>query len=209
MDVDVVSDGGPTAKGSTGFAGCAVALVLFVVLMAGVAWVLDELVKGLDGYGQLEQTGTGASGSVVEPYGPGASARYEDGLKITVSRPHEESDGTYRFTVTYDNDTGQELLLGGEPTGGADPALEVREGEPLDDDYSHDYFLTWLNEQECAAALTAPLGEGETRSVPVHVEPSRKGIPVTVEVEPADDDFRETAYFLLSLERPGRYRTFA
>ncbi|MFF5161072.1 hypothetical protein ACFY3N_33495 [Streptomyces sp. NPDC000348] len=205
MDTDSVPAGAPAAKGSGRAVGCAIALLVLVVLTGLGAWALDEFEKGLDGYGQLEQAG--ASGSVADPLGPGMTARYEDGLRITVGSPHREPDGTYRLTVTYDNGTGEEVPLGGESIGGASPSLEIREGESLDD-YSAGYSLTWLNRQECASALAPPLGADETRGVPLHVRPSEEGIPVTVEVEPADDGSREKAYFQLVLDRPDRYSVF-
>ncbi|MEU7469404.1 hypothetical protein AB0A94_12825 [Streptomyces sp. NPDC044984] len=181
----------PAVKETGCFIGCAVALLLFLVLLAWGAWALDEFEKGLDGSGQLEQTG--ASGDRWDPLGPGATARYEDGLKVTVGPPRREPDGTYGLTVTYENDTDEEVSF----DDGCE-TLEVREGEPSDDAVGHD--LTWLNRRECDSALARPLGVDETRSVPVHVEPSGRGVPVTVEVGWPYGTSRDAAYFLLGLD---------
>ncbi|MEW2076935.1 hypothetical protein AB0941_25385 [Streptomyces sp. NPDC013433] len=190
MDTDVVPAGTPAAKESGCFIGCAIALLLFLVLLAWGAWALDEFEKGLDGSGQLEQAG--ASGDKWDPLGPGATARYEDGLKVTVSPPRREPDGTYGLTVTYENDTDEEVSFGGTCE-----TLEVREGEPVDDLVGHD--LTWLNRRECDSAHARPLGVDETRGVPVRVEPSRRGVPVTVEVGWPYGTSRDAAYFRLDL----------
>ncbi|MFF8032414.1 MULTISPECIES: hypothetical protein [unclassified Streptomyces] len=198
MDTDPAPTDAPTAENPGCFIGCAVAMLLLTVLIALGAWALEEFEKGLDGDGQLERTG--ASGSVVDPLGPGATARYEDGLEITVSPPRREADGTYDLTVTYENDTDEEVSLGGETLGDAvGAALTVREGEPLDD-HAVGHYLTWMNWRECAFALTPPLGEDETREVTVRVRPDKRGTPVTVEVIPPDDGYRETAYFQVTLD---------
>ncbi|GAA4949883.1 hypothetical protein GCM10023238_15230 [Streptomyces heliomycini] len=63
---------------------------LLLGLLAWGAWALDEFEKGLDGAGQLEQSG--ALGDRRDPLGPGATARYEDGLKVTVGPPRREPD---------------------------------------------------------------------------------------------------------------------
>jgi hypothetical protein len=179
---------------------CAIALLVLTVLAGLGAWALAELEKGLDGYGQLEQGG--ASGSVADPLGPDATARYEDGLKITVSAPRREADGTYGFTITYDNGTDEELHLGGESVQGSvstiGPApLVVRAGRSLDD-YVTDYDLTWLNEEAAALALMPPLAPDDERTIPVHISVTRRGIPVTVEVDVPAAGYRETAYFQIT-----------
>ncbi|WP_404962310.1 hypothetical protein [Streptomyces sp. 147326] len=201
MDTNPTPTDTPTADKPRWFNGCAVAVVVLIVLFGVGAWALAEFEKGFDGYGQLEQSGP--SGYVADPLGPGATARYEDGLKVTVSRPREESDGSYSLTVTYENDTDEELRPGGESSdssvseSGSAP-LVVRAGKSLDD-YASGYGLTWLNRRESAAALMPPLGADEKRTVPVRIKPGSKGIPVTVEVDPPTADFRETAYFQLTL----------
>lgn len=202
MDTDPTPTDIPTADEPRRFNGCAIAAVVLAVLVVLGAWALAEFEKGLDGYGQLEQGGP--SGYVADPLGPGATARYEDGLKVTVSRPRPESDGTYSLTVTYENDTDEELRPGGEsPEAGVSEygsaPLVVRAGTSLDD-YASGYSLTWLNWRESAAALVPPLGTDEKRSVPVRVKPSRTGVPITVEVDPPAAGFRETAYFQLTLD---------
>ncbi|MEU3732853.1 hypothetical protein AB0E81_26095 [Streptomyces sp. NPDC033538] len=201
MDTDLAPTPAPTGENSGCAIGCVVGVLFLVMLVVGGAWVLDELVKGLDGDGQLEQVG--ASGGVADPLGPGVVARYEDGLNVTVDPPHREPDGTYSFTVTYENGTDEKILPGGESSedsvSEAGPApLSVRAGEPLDN-YS-EYDLTWLNRQESAFLLILPLDGGETRSVPVRVKPSERGTPVTVEVAPPDDGYRDTAHFQFVLD---------
>ncbi|MCX5078058.1 hypothetical protein OG321_37040 [Streptomyces sp. NBC_00424] len=202
MDTDQTPPGTPTSDRPRGLNGCAVAVVVLTGLVILAAWALAEFEKGFDGYGQLEQSGP--SGYVADPLGPGATARYEDGLKVTVSRPRPEPDGSYSLTVTYENDTDEELRPGGESSdAGASeygPApLVVRAGKSLDD-HASGYSVTWLNRREAAAALVPPLGTEKKRTVPVRVKPSVKGIPVTVEVDPPTAGFRETAYFQFSLD---------
>ncbi|MER7487367.1 hypothetical protein ABTY20_15945 [Streptomyces sp. NPDC126497] len=188
MDTDAVSDAPPATKGSGCFAGCAVVLLLFLGLLGRGARELDAFEKGLDGSGQLEQAG--ASGDRGDPLGPGATARYEDGLKVTVGPPRREPGGTYGVTVTYENGTDEEVSLGG-----ACETLGVRAGEPGDDAVAQD--PTWLNREECDSALARPLGVDGTRGVPLRLEPGGRGIPVTVEVGWPYGTSRDTAYFLL------------
>ncbi|QFX86290.1 hypothetical protein GEV49_20735 [Streptomyces sp. SYP-A7193] len=181
--------------------GCLVAFFVLTLLVVLGARALDDFEKSLDGDGQLEQVG--ASGSVADPLSPGLVARYEDGLNVTVDPPQRKPDGTYSFTVTYDNGTDEKILPGGESVEDsvnewAPAHLTVRAGESLDD-YS-EYNLKWLNEQESAFLLVLPLDAGETRSIPVTVQPSERGIPVTVEVAPPDDGYRSTAYFQFPLD---------
>ncbi|MEU7602188.1 hypothetical protein AB0B78_28370 [Streptomyces sp. NPDC040724] len=192
----------PTADRPRWFNGCAIAAVVLIVLVGLGAWALAEIEKGLDGYGQLEQSGP--SGYVADPLGPGATARYEDGLKVNVSRPRPESDGSYTLTVTYENGTDEELRPGGESSdssvsGFGNAPLVVRAGKSLDD-YASGYSLTWPNQEESAAALMPPLGTDKKRTVPVRIKPGSKGTPVTVEVAPPTAGFRETAYFELTLD---------
>jgi hypothetical protein len=201
MDMEPTSTDTPAAINSRWFSGCAIAGIVLAALMAFAAWSLTRLEKGLDGYGQLEQAG--ASGSAAEPLGPGATARYEDGLEITVSPPRAEADGTYAFSVIYENGTGKELRPGGESFDDSvselGPApLVVRPGRSLDD-YVTDYDLTWLDQEKSASVLMPPLAGGEKRTVPVRIKPTRAGIPVTVEVDPPDAGYREAANFQLTV----------
>ncbi|WP_030759635.1 hypothetical protein [Streptomyces sp. NRRL F-2664] len=201
MDTDRTPTDTPAADTPRWLKGCTLAALVLLGLAGLGAWGLAEFEKGLDGYGQLEQSGP--SGSVADPLGPGATARYEDGLKITVSRPRAEPDGTYSLTVTYDNDTDEELRPGGESAASAvseygDAPLTVRAGRSLDDHTSGD-SLDWLNSKESAAALLPPLGTDRTRRVPVRVRPGAKGATVTVEVDPPAAGYRETAHFQLTL----------
>ncbi|CAM5231312.1 hypothetical protein SCALM49S_04995 [Streptomyces californicus] len=181
------------APSSRGFYGCAIAMVVAVVLIALAAAGLSDFEKGLDGDGQMEQPGP--EGSSSQPLGAGMTARYEDGLWVTVSAARPEGDGVYRLTVTYENDTDGELHLGRTSL---DRPLAVRGGAADEDDTS-DYSTSWVNSEQSEDALAPVLPEGESRVVPALVEPSRKGAPVTVEVTPPHSGYRETAYFELSV----------
>ncbi|MGW0885716.1 hypothetical protein [Streptomyces sp. NPDC002671] len=201
MDTDSTSPDTAAAGDMRWFSGCAIAAVVLAVVVAFGACALEDVEKGLDGYGQLEEQ-DGASGSVADPLGPGATARYEDGLKITVSAPRAEADGTYAISVTYDNGTDEELHPGGESFDGSvselGPApLVVRPGKSLDN-YVTDYDLTVLDRGSVAAMLWSPLAGGDQRTVLVRFKPTQAGIPVTVEVAPPDAGYRETAYFQLT-----------
>lgn len=186
------TDTSPPAS-SRGFFGCVIALIAFFTLIALGAHAITEFEKGLDGDGQLEQPGL--SGSVSQPLGPGTTARYEDGLRVTVSHPERHDDGTYSATVTFKNDTDEGLRLGGEEFS---DALDVEPGES-GQDYAPGEDVNWLNPDEAAAVLLPPLPEGEERTVPVRLKPDRKGGPVTLEVTPPHPGYRETAYFQLTL----------
>ncbi|MFD3813567.1 hypothetical protein ACFWRZ_00675 [Streptomyces rubiginosohelvolus] len=176
-----------------GFYGCAIALIVLFTLIALGAHALTEFEKGLDGDGQLEQPGP--SGSASQPLGPGTTAWYEDGLWVTVSHPERHDDGAYSATVTFKNDTDEELRLGDEAFS---DTLDVEPGES-GEDYASGEDVNWLNPDEAAAVLLPPLPEGEERTVPVRLKPDRKGAPVTLEVNPPHPGYRETAYFQLTL----------
>ncbi|MDH6228861.1 hypothetical protein [Streptomyces sp. MJP52] len=202
MNTEQAPGGTPTADTPRWSKGCSIAVFVLLGLTGLGAWGLAELEKGLDGYGQLEQGGP--AGSVADPLGPGATARYEDGLKVTVSRPRPEPDGTYGLTVTYDNGTdGTVRPIGDSPGTGVSeygPApLVVRAGRSLDD-HSSGVTPSWLNSEEVAAALVPPLGPDRRRTVPVRIKPNGEGVTVTVEVAPPTASFRETAYFQLTLD---------
>ncbi|TYR66000.1 hypothetical protein FY004_03325 [Streptomyces parvus] len=176
-----------------GFYGCVIALIAFFTLIALGAHALTEFEKGLDGDGQLEQPGP--SGSVSQPLGPGTTARYEDGLWVTVGRPERHDDGTYGVTVTFKNGTDEDLRLGDEEYSGT---LDVQPGES-GQDYAPGDNVSWLNRDEAASVLAPPIPEGEKRTVPVRLKPERKGSPVTLEVTPPHSGYRESAYFQLTL----------
>ncbi|MFD0274019.1 hypothetical protein ACFVHB_08895 [Kitasatospora sp. NPDC127111] len=200
MNTDQTPTTAPDGPRSRGFNCCAIAAIVLLVLFGLGGMALTEFEKGIDGYGQLEG---GLAGSVAEPLGAGTTARYEDGLKITVSRPKQEPDGSYGFTVTYDNGTDEEVRPGGAGPGssvgttGSAP-LVVRAGKSLDD-HTTVPALTWLNPDACAAALAPPLGKGRKLSVPVRVRPGTTGSPITVQVAPKSAGFRETAYWQFDL----------
>ncbi|AWI31238.1 hypothetical protein [Streptomyces tirandamycinicus] len=202
MDTDWALTDTPSPDTPRWFKGCAIAVLVLLGLTGLGAWGLAEFEKGLDGYGQLDQSGP--AGSVADPLGPGATARYEDGLKVTVSRPRPEPDGTYGLTVTYDNGTDETIHpIGESPDAGvsaySSAPLVVRAGWALDD-YSSETTLNWLNSREAAAGLVSPLSPDRKRTVPVRIRPNGEGITVTVEVTPPTASFRETAYFQLTLD---------
>lgn len=184
----------PTADGSRWFHGCWIAAIALLALFALAAHAVTEFEKSLDGDGQMEQPGL--SGGAYEPLGPGATARYEDGLRVTVSIPEAHDDGTYSLTVTYENGTDEDLAL--DRSSYSTP-LTVRAGEASDEDHYAGYDVEWLNYDRATAALAPPLGEDDERTVPIRLKPSRKGIPVTVEVTPSNANSRETAHFQLTL----------
>ncbi|WP_257136594.1 hypothetical protein [Streptomyces sp. f150] len=186
------TDTSPVAS-SRGFYGCVIALIAFFTLIALGAHAITEFEKGLDGDGQLEQPGP--SGSVSQPLGPGTTARYEDGLWVTVSHPERHDDGTYSATVTFKNDTDEELRLGDEAFS---DTLDVEPGES-GQDYAPGQDVNWLNPDEVASAPAPLLPEGDERTVPVLLKPDRKGAPVTLEVTPPHPGYRETAHFQLTL----------
>ncbi|MGW1088126.1 hypothetical protein ACWD4L_17820 [Streptomyces sp. NPDC002596] len=202
---------GPTSGGSgtdrMWHVGCITALLGLVALGLLGLWGLSEMEKGLDGYGQIEEAADGASGSVADPLSPGTTARYEDGLQVTVSAPRRVSHGrAYSFTITYENGTDRAISLGGssadETASEYGPApLVIRAGKPLDD-YGPDDGSTsdWLNRLEAGTELLSRLDEGKSVTVPVRVTGSRKGMPITVEVAPPDDGSRESAYWQLTLD---------
>ncbi|GAA2470086.1 hypothetical protein GCM10010406_02010 [Streptomyces thermolineatus] len=189
-------------------AGCSAVLVVLAVVVALVARGIAELEKGLDGYGQLEKADE-PYGSVYDPLGPGGTARYEDGLEVTVGEPRREPDGAaYRFTVTYRNGADEPLNMGGDSVWdsvseyGSAP-LVVRAGKPGDDDERPDPEGTgrWLNQEEAGTRLLRPLGRGDRLTVVVRVAGGTKGMPVAVEVEPSSDPYyRDTAHWELRLD---------
>ncbi|WP_412074874.1 hypothetical protein ACLF6K_01775 [Streptomyces xanthophaeus] len=200
MDTDSTPDTAATGS-PRWFKGCAIALLVLTVLVLLGAAALAEVEKGLNGYGHLDNGGT--SGSVANPLSPGTTARYDDDLEVTVSRPRREADGSYRFTITYDNGTDEVLHPGGPSLKTsvstiADAPVVVRPGRSLDD-YASGYDLTWLNEDEAASVLMPPLGKDKKRTVLVRVMPGKPGTPVTVEVVPPPAGYRETAYWQLDL----------
>lgn len=183
----------PAADGSRWFYGCWIAAIALLALFALAAHAVTEFEKSLDGDGQMEQPGR--SGSAYQPLGPGATARYEDGLRVTVSAPEAHDDGTYSLTVTYKNGTDEDLALDGDSYSAS---LAVRAGE-AHDEYATGYTVRQLDGAKSAAALAQPLPEDDERTVPLRLKPSRKGIPVTVEVSTPTPGSRETAHFQLTL----------
>ncbi|MBV7246469.1 hypothetical protein KDV96_22030 [Streptomyces sp. MW-W600-10] len=195
MDTEEATTAAETSPAASprGFYGCVIALIVFFTLIALGAHAFAEFEKGLDGDGQLERPGS--SGSAYRTLGPGTTARYEDGLWVTVSFPERHDDGAYSLTVTFKNGTDEELLLGEESLS---DTLEV-EPDESGQDYAAGSYVDWLNWDESASALAPPLPEGEERTVPVRLKPDRKGTPVTVSVTPPHPGHRETARYQLTL----------
>ncbi|MGP3973156.1 hypothetical protein ACTWQF_03795 [Streptomyces sp. 8N114] len=194
--------------------GCLVLLGVGTLLLVVGMLLLAELEKGLDGYGQLEEGADGTSGSVADPLAPGATAEYEDGLRVTVGeveRVAGAAAGTYRFTVTYENDSDGELRIGerGAETNASeydDAPLVVRAGESLDDTGAEDGSTSdWHNREAAGRTLTKPLGEDESVTVPVRVTVSPGNgdkTSLTVSVLPEGQDagmYRDTAYWQMTL----------
>ncbi|MEU8924379.1 hypothetical protein AB0D10_26135 [Kitasatospora sp. NPDC048545] len=199
MDTDSTPTN-PPAPGSPRWAGgCGIAVAVLTALVVLGSVALGEFEKGLTGYGHLE----GTSGSDAEPLRPGATARYDDGLTITVSAPHREPDNTYGFTVTYDNGTDEELRPGGTPpdTGvgvsGFAPIV-VRGGKPRSPDIPG-WGVTVLDRAGTESALTPPLGKDRKRTVPVRIKPDKEGGFVTVKVTPQSAGYRDAAYWQFTL----------
>ncbi|MFE7589535.1 hypothetical protein ACFU6K_09045 [Kitasatospora sp. NPDC057512] len=196
-----------------------VVLAVLTALVVLGAMALAKFEDSLTQHGYVKGPGT-----VVEPLRAGGTARYDDGLRITVGPPHREPDGSYSFTITYDNGTGEELRPGGTSpdtgvgtTGGAAPVV-VRAGKALDSGLpsTPSAFgagpgsapvptpvpapgMTVLDLAATVTALTPPLGTEQKRTVPVRVKPDRAGGPVTVEVAPKSPGFRDTAYWQFDL----------
>ncbi|MFF2545733.1 hypothetical protein ACFVUY_24585 [Kitasatospora sp. NPDC058063] len=193
--------------------GCGIAVALLTALVVVGAMVLAEFEDSLTQHGYVKGPGT-----VVEPLGAGGTARYDDGLRITVSPPHREPDNSYSFTITYDNGTGRELRPGGTSpdtglgTTGASAPVVVRPGKALDSGVPSPTAapgaghapvpapgMTFLDGAASVTALTPPLGTEQKRTVPVRVKPDREGGPVTVEVAPKSPGYRDTAYWQFDL----------
>ncbi|MEU9045236.1 MULTISPECIES: hypothetical protein [unclassified Kitasatospora] len=179
--------------------GCGIATVVLTVLAVLGAVALAEFEKGLAGDAPPERP----SGSASDPLRPGAATHYDDGLTITVSPPHRESDDTYSFTVTYDNGTDEELRPGGTSpdtsigTSGSAPIV-VHAGTALAPDIPG-WGVTVLDRAGSASVLMPPLGKDQKRTVPVRVKPDKEGSFVTVEVTPTSAGYRETAYWQFDL----------
>ncbi|MFB7125109.1 hypothetical protein [Kitasatospora sp. NPDC056273] len=189
--------------------GAALAVLTALVVLGAMA--LAKFEDSLTQHGYVKGPGT-----VVEPLRAGGTARYDDGLGITVGPPRREPDGSYSFTITYDNGTGEELRPGGTSpdtgvgTTGGSAAVVVRAGKAIDSGplSTPSAFgsapapaasMTFLDQATTVTALTPPLGTEQKRTVPVRVKPDKAGGPVTVEVAPKSPGFRDTAYWQFDL----------
>ncbi|KPC60551.1 hypothetical protein ADL29_29005 [Streptomyces chattanoogensis] len=138
--------------------------------------------------------------------GPGGTAEYADGLSVTVSAPSREPDGSYRFTITYDNDADEPISpIGGSEDGVSqyeishDPLI-VRAGKRYGADAAAPGDLNWANDEQVARKLLPSLEEGESVTVPIHITDAKRGTPVTVEVEPQSAGYREGANWEFTLD---------
>lgn len=190
----------PPTSGSPNWATiCGIVVTVLTALLVLGGMALAKFEDSLTQHGYLKN-----SGSVAEPLRPSATARYDDGLTITVSRPHREPDNSFRFTITYDNCTDKELRPGGKTpdtsvgTIGDSAPIVVRAGKPLDSDISSSDVI-FLDRAETVSALMPTLGEGQKRTVPIRVKPGTAGNPVTLEVRPSSAGYREIAYWQLDL----------
>ncbi|MCK8678778.1 hypothetical protein [Streptomyces lichenis] len=124
-------------------------------------------------------------------------------MEATVSAAHPEADDGYSLTAIYGNGTDTTQHPGGEErveavSGIGDAPLVIRSGERTMD-YDPGAGRNWTNQDESADALLPPPAEDEERPVPVRLRSDRKGVPVTVEVRPADPGYRDAAYCRLTL----------
>ncbi|MFG3253892.1 hypothetical protein [Streptomyces sp. NPDC048172] len=204
MTMEETADGPVTGAATGGDSkwtvGCAVALTIVTVLAALGAIALQEFEKGLDGTGQVEAAG-GPDGSVADPFAAGDTARYEDGLKVTVGDAERGSGGVHRFTVTFENGTDDPLPLGETGSYAADGLLGVCAGEPLDDctpDDARD--VDWVNSESVTARFQGELKPGDSLTVPLRLKGDGEGTqPVTVETTPYSASYRDTVYWRLDL----------
>ncbi|MGW7585658.1 hypothetical protein ACWGKU_31915 [Kitasatospora sp. NPDC054768] len=193
--------------------GCGIALALLTALVVLGAMALAKFEDSLTQHGYVKGPGT-----VVEPLHAGGTARYDDGLRITVSPPHREPDNSYSFTITYDNRTGKELRPGGTSpatgvgtTRGSAPVV-VRAGKAIDSGSPSATpassagpapvpapGMTVLDVAASVTALTPPLDTEQHRTVPVRVKPDKDGGPATVEVAPKSPGYRDIAYWQFDL----------
>ncbi|MFF4948406.1 hypothetical protein [Streptomyces chattanoogensis] len=192
-----VASSGDGAAG-TGSSGCAIAgIVLTGVVLLGIlalAWVVESVKDPR----RLETD---------SPLGPGGTAEYADGLRVTVSTPSRQPDGSYRFTITYDNDTDEPIRpIGDSEDGGVsqyeishDPLI-VRAGKVYGTDAAAPGDINWANDEQVARKLLPPLEEGESVTVPIHITDAKRGTPVTVEVEPPSAGYREGANWEFTLD---------
>ncbi|MFG2142255.1 hypothetical protein [Streptomyces sp. NPDC048650] len=194
---DVASLGDDAAR--TGASrGCAIAgIVLACLLLLGLV-ALDWLEDSVKDPRRLESDSSSS-------LGPGETAEYADGLRVTVSVPSKASDGSYRFTITYDNDTDEPIRPIGDSEDGVSQydishaPLIVRAGKLYDDD-ADPADINWANDEQAARKLLPSLEEGESVAVPIHVTDARRGTPVTVEVQPPSAGYRPGAGWEFTLD---------
>ncbi|MFD3513802.1 hypothetical protein [Streptomyces sp. NPDC058657] len=192
-------DGSPSldnnAARSGASKGCAIAGVVLACLALLGLVALDRLADSMKDPRRLE-----SSSSLV----PGQTAEYADGLRITASEPTQEPDGSYRFTLTYDNGTDEPIRPIGDSEDGVsqydishDPLI-VRAGTRYGGDAAA-VDINWANDAQVARELLPPLEPGENVTVPIHVTGARRGTPVTVEVEPQSAGYRPGASWEFTL----------
>ena len=177
--------------------GCVVALTILTVLAGLGAVVLQEFEEGLDGTGQIESADGAPDGSVADPFSAGDTARYEDGLQVTVGDVARMRGGARHVTVTFENGTDEPLPLESGQGMQHDRLLDVCAGEPLDDcapDDARD--VTWVNADAATAELHGRLAPGDSLTVPVQVQGDGHGTqPVTLASTPYSASDRDTVYW--------------
>ncbi|MCQ4084154.1 DUF4190 domain-containing protein [Streptomyces sp. RB6PN25] len=122
---------GEATNGGQALAGSVLGVIAVLVSIAMIALVATSVVGDFFGSGTSL---TSSRGTYDNPLGPGGTASYGDGTKVTVSAPqtftppsgvsgYTSGDGAYRFTVSVRNTGLTDLNLGDYTyygTGGAD-----------------------------------------------------------------------------------------
>ncbi|WP_431042407.1 hypothetical protein ACQUSR_11140 [Streptomyces sp. P1-3] len=173
-------------------------VTVIVLILSGVCfftYAIYSLEKSLKGNGGVE-------GSAENPLGAGDTERYENGLRVTVSEPRLEPDGTtHRFTVTYENESDRTLTA--LPMGAGRVPLVVNDGEPLDHDDPDDSSSSYtIDLEETVRKLLTRLDAGDSITVPVRVVGSKEGMTITVKVWMPFEGYRydHPVYWTLTLD---------
>ncbi|RLV08668.1 hypothetical protein CTZ27_07795 [Streptomyces griseocarneus] len=103
---------GETQDGVPALVGLVVGAITATVCLGIVVWAFNALSHIDDRPGDLVSRG----GSDNNRLGPGGTARYRDGLKVTVGKPRHVTPAkegmTYEYAVTYVNDQKESIELG-------------------------------------------------------------------------------------------------
>ncbi|MGW7415187.1 hypothetical protein [Streptomyces sp. NPDC054863] len=194
---DGIPSPGDDAAKSGALKGCATAgIVLACLALLGLV-ALTQLADGVKEPRRLESS---------DSLRPGEAAEYADGLRVTLSVPSKEPDGSYRFTLTYDNGTEEAIRPIGDSEDGASSydishaPLIVRAGKLYDGDAATTASIKWANDEQVARELLPSLEAGDSVTVPVHVTDAKRGTPVTVEVKPPSAGYRPGAGWEFTLD---------